>query len=233
MKTRRIGILGFDSVQGLDIVGPADVFTTANGIIGGKAAYEITLLNIKRGRIATDSGLCFFSDATLSRHGLLDTIVVPGGSALRVDAAVRGVLARWLRENAPRARRVASVCTGIYALAESGLLDGRSATTHWRYAQDVQERWKGVRINADAIFIKDGKFYTSAGVTAGIDLCLAFIEEDYGRDVALEVARQMVVYLRFRRAAAVLEAAVRADTRKEASATSPDGSAGTSTRSSP
>jgi transcriptional regulator GlxA family with amidase domain len=88
-----------------------------------------------------------------------------------------------LREHANRAHRVASVCTGIYALAESGLLDGRAATTHWRFASDVQERWKKIRVNADAIFVKDGKYYTSAGITAGIDLCLALVEEDFSNEL--------------------------------------------------
>lgn len=196
MKTRRIGILGYDGVQALDVAGPADTFTTANAIIGAKVpSYRVVLLSAKKGRIETESGLCFYSDTTLSRDGLLDTIIVPGGCTLRSDGKLRRIVARWLRDHTSRARRVASVCTGIYALAESGLLEGRSATTHWRYAQDVQELWKGIAVNADAIFIKDGKYYTSAGVTAGIDLCLAFIEEDFGRAVALEVARQMVVYL--------------------------------------
>lgn len=197
MRTRRIGILGYDGVQGLDVAGPADAFSTASAIIGGKtASYTVALLSVNRGRIETESGLCYYADTPLSRDGLLDTIVVPGGRTLRSDARLRNLVAKWLRDHASRARRVASVCTGIYALAESGLLEGRAATTHWQYASDVQEHWKGIRVNADAIFVKDGKFYTSAGVTAGIDLCLAFIEEDFGRDVALEVARQMVVYLK-------------------------------------
>ncbi len=197
MKTRRIGILGYDGVQALDVAGPADTFGTASALIGGKSAsYEVVLLNVKRGKIVTESGICFYSDTTLSRDGLLDTIIVPGGHALRLDTKVRTVVARWLRENASRARRVASVCTGIYAFAEAGLLEGRAATTHWRFAHDVQERWPGIKIHADAIFIKDGKYYTSAGVTAGIDLCLSFIEEDFGSEVALEAARLMVVYLK-------------------------------------
>lgn len=196
MRPRQIDIVGYDGVQATDVAGPADAFSIANGIAGGKPAYAIRLLGLKKGPVATESGLAFYSDATLSQYGLLDTIIVPGGHTLRDDDAARGTLARWLRLHTSRARRVASVCTGIYALAESGLLDGRAATTHWRFAGDVQRRWPSVKLNADAIFIKDGKYYTSAGITAGIDLCLAFIEEDLGKETALRVAREMVVYLK-------------------------------------
>ncbi len=197
MKTRRIGIIGYDGLQGLDVAGPADVFATANSRIGRKTApYEMVLLAARKGPIATESGLSLYTDTTLSQRGLLDTIIIPGGRALREQPKVRAAVAGWLREHANRARRVASVCTGIYALAESGLLDGRAAATHWRFASDVQEHWKKIRVNADAIFVKDGKYYTSAGVTAGIDLCLALVEEDFGNEIALEVARELVVYLK-------------------------------------
>ncbi len=197
MRVRRVGIVGYNGVQALDIAGPADVFTIANTLIAAKTPpYVVVLVGAKRGPIASESGIAFYAEATFSRSGLLDTIVVPGGCTLRLDTKARTEIVAWLRENAGRARRVASVCTGIYALADSGLLDGRTATTHWRYASDVQERWDRVKVNADSIFVKDGKYYTSAGVTAGIDLCLAFIEEDFGQEIALKVARELVVYLK-------------------------------------
>lgn len=184
-------------MQALDATGPADVFATANSRLNRKTApYEVVLLSARKGPIGTESGLSLYTDATMSRPGLLDTIIIPGGYALREQPNVRAAIADWLRKNATRARRVASVCTGIYALAESGLLDGRVATTHWRFASDVQERWKKIRVDADAIFLNDGKYYTSAGITAGIDLCLALVEEDFGNEVALDVAREMVVYLK-------------------------------------
>ncbi len=184
-------------MQALDVAGPADVFATANGRLNRKTApYEVILLGERKGPIATESGLSLHANAAMSRPGLLDTIIVPGGRALREQPKVRAAVATWLREHANRARRVASVCTGIYALAESGLLEGRAAATHWRFASDVQERWKTIRVNADAIFVKDGKYYTSAGITAGIDLCLALVEEDFGNELALEVARELVVYLK-------------------------------------
>ncbi|HET6275970.1 MAG TPA: GlxA family transcriptional regulator [Candidatus Cybelea sp.] len=197
MKVRRIGIVGYDGVQALDIAGPADSFSLANTVVARKTPpYEVVLLAATKGPLSTESGIAFYAQATLGRCGLLDTIILPGGGAVREHHELRGALARWLRANARRARRVASVCTGTYALADSGLLDGRRATTHWRYAHDLQEHRPRVNVDADAIFVKDGKYYTSAGITAGIDLCLAFIEEDLGRDVAMAVAREMVVYLR-------------------------------------
>jgi transcriptional regulator GlxA family with amidase domain len=197
MRVRRIGIIGYDGVQALDVAGPADAFSLVNVILDRRPRpYDIALLGVKKGPIATESGVSLYSDTTLSRNGLLDTVIVPGGRALRLQPDVRAPLARWLKNNACRARRIASVCTGIYVLAEAGLLDNRSATTHWRFAHDVQQRWKAVKLQPDAIFVKDGKFYTSAGITAGIDLCLALIEEDFGRTTALQIAREMVVYLK-------------------------------------
>ena len=197
MKTRRIGIIGYDGLQALDVAGPADVFTTANQLLHRKvAAYDVLLLAERKEPLATESGMALFPQATLARSGSLDTIVIPGGRSLRDRPKLRASLARWLREYGDRARRVASVCTGIYPLAESGLLDGRAATTHWRYAADVQARWKNIRVDADAIFTKDGKYYSSAGITAGIDLALALVEEDFGNELALEVARELVVYLK-------------------------------------
>jgi len=197
MKTRRIGIIGYDGVQALDVIGPADTFAAANSEAGGKVPpYEVVLVGVRKGRVRTESGLNLFADETLSEHCLYDTLVVPGGRGIRVDPKVREAVSRWLRAHAGKARRVASVCTGIYALADAGLLDGRFATTHWRYASDVGSTWKKVSVNADAIFVKDGKYYTSAGITAGIDLCLAFVEEDCGQEVALKVARELVVYLK-------------------------------------
>ncbi len=197
MKVRRIALLGYDGVQALDIAGPADVFSTANYILQHKTPpYEVLLLGTRKGALRTESGLSYHVSDTLPEAGLLDTIIVPGGSALRLEPKVRTAVANWLRERARLARRVVSVCTGIYGLAESGLLDGRTVTTHWRFARDVKERWKAIRVDADAIFVKDGKFYTSAGITAGIDLSLALVEEDHGSEVALDVARELVVYLK-------------------------------------
>jgi transcriptional regulator GlxA family with amidase domain len=125
----------------------------------------------------------------------IDTLIVPGGMGLRVPS-VNARLAKWIRERAPRIRRIASVCTGIYGLAATGLLEGRRVTTHWRFARDVAEKFPRLRMEPNALHIRDGSFYTSAGVTAGIDLALALVEEDYGPEVALRAARELVVYLK-------------------------------------
>ncbi len=197
MKTRHIAILAYDGLETLDVAGPADVFSSANDLLGrDPAPYEVVVLGIRRGPIAAESGVKYFADRTLDDGGLFDTIIVPGGKALRLDSKTRTTIAEFVKAQAQTARRVASVCTGIYALADTGLLDGRTVTTHWRYAGDVQRRWPKVRMNADALFLNDGKFYTSAGVTAGIDLALSFVEEDFGSELALAVARDIVVYLK-------------------------------------
>lgn len=197
MKVRRIAIIVYDAVETLDVAGPADVFATANDLLGRQPApYDVAVASPRRGRVAAESGICFCADAALADGGMFDTIIVPGGRGLRLNPKTRAPIKQFLLEQAQRARRIASVCTGIYALADTGLLDGRSVTTHWRYAADVQRRWPRLRVNSDAIFIKDGKFYTSAGVTAGIDLALSFVEEDFGSELALAVAREIVVYLK-------------------------------------
>lgn len=197
MKVRRIAILVYDDVETLDVAGPADVFAAANELLGRQPApYELIVAGPRRGRVAAESGVCFYADAAFADGGLFDTVLVPGGKGVRLNPKTRTAIKTFLLDHAQKARRVASVCTGIYALADTGLLDGRSVTTHWRYADDVRQRWPKLRVNADAIFINDGKFYTSAGVTAGIDLALAFVEEDFGSELALAVAREIVVYLK-------------------------------------
>jgi transcriptional regulator GlxA family with amidase domain len=197
MKVRRIAIVAYDGVQTLDVVGPADVFSGANSLLAREPApYEVAVLGVRHGPIAAESGVRFYADATLADGGLFDTVIVPGGRALRLESNTRAAVARFVSAQAKTARRVASVCTGIFALAETGLLDGRTVTTHWRFAHEVQQRWPNLRVNADAIFLQDGKFYTSAGVTAGIDLALSFVEEDFGSELALAVAREIVVYLK-------------------------------------
>ena len=137
----------------------------------------------------------FKPDRTLDDAPPLDTLIVPGGSGLRSDGA-GAALGSWIRHRASRIRRIASVCTGIYGLAPSGLLDGRRVTTHWRFAADVARRFPALRVEPNAIFIKDGSFHTSAGITAGIDLSLSLVGDDHGRLVALAVARELVVYLK-------------------------------------
>ncbi len=197
MKTRRIGIVVYEGVETLDVAGPADVFSSANDLVGRESKpYEVTVLGVRRGRATAESGVSFYADVALSDGALFDTIIVPGGRELRLNPKTRTAISQFLLRQTKSARRIASVCTGIYGLAETGLLDGRDVTTHWRFALDVQQCWPKLRVNADAIYIKDGKFYTSAGVTAGIDLALALVEEDLGTGVAMNVAREIIVYLK-------------------------------------
>jgi transcriptional regulator GlxA family with amidase domain len=134
-------------------------------------------------------------ECALARASTLDTLVIPGGAGLR-RPRTNQALTRWLRGNASGVRRIVSVCTGIYGLAPSGLLDGRRVTTHWQFARDVARRFPRLKVDPDAIFLRDGKFYTAAGVSSGIDLSLALVEEDLGPAVALSAARMLVVYMK-------------------------------------
>ena len=198
MKPLRIGIVGFDQVDALDLVGPAEAFASAqtqdaNGNV--VAAYEVMILGLTNARFVAESGIVLQPRTTLRAAPKLDTIIIPGGAGLRRAETNRAV-ARWIEEQAEKTRRVVSICTGIYALAATGLLDGRRVTTHWRFAADVARRFPNLRVEPNALFIQDDHFYTSAGVTAGIDLALALIEEDLGRKAALRVARDLVVFLK-------------------------------------
>ncbi len=194
----RIGFVGFDQITALDLVGPAEAFCSA--VVkqrDGKErnVYEIFLLGLTSRPFISESGITFHPRTTLRSAPKLDTIVIPGGRGLR-GAEVNRPVAQWLKARAAQTRRIVSVCTGIYGLAPTGLLDGKRVTTHWRFAADVAARFPKLKVDANALFLKAGRFYTSAGVTAGIDLALALIEEDFGRECALAVARELVVYLK-------------------------------------
>jgi transcriptional regulator GlxA family with amidase domain len=195
MNPIRIGLLGFDGVTPLDLVGPADVFATAMPEGASHAPYEIVTIGVTSKPFSSDSGIVFKPARALETAPALDTLVVPGGEGLRRPQTNARVSA-WILARAGRIRRIVSVCTGIYGLAPTGLLDGRRVTTHWKFAADVARRFPRLRVESDALFVKDGPFYTSAGVTSGIDLSLALVEEDLGPQAALAVARMLVVYLK-------------------------------------
>jgi transcriptional regulator GlxA family with amidase domain len=197
VKPRRIGFIGYDGVTALDLVGPSEAFGAAWIEDGGalRRAYEIVILSPNGRPFAAESGVVFRPQASLEAAPRLDTLIVPGGVGLR-EPRINARIGAWLERRAPRTRRVATVCTGIYGLAPTGLLDGRRVTTHWRFARDVAERFPALRMDPNALFLRDGRYYTSAGVTAGIDLALALVEEDHGAQVALQVARELVVYLK-------------------------------------
>jgi transcriptional regulator GlxA family with amidase domain len=191
---RRVGFVGFDGVNALDLVGPLEVFASALGE-DGVGAYETVVIGATDRAFVADSGVTFKPSETFATAPPLDTLVVPGGSGLRRPATNERVAA-WVRSRAGRTRRVASVCTGVYGLAATGLLDGRRVATHWRFADPLQRAFPRLRVDADALFVKDGRFYTSAGITAGLDLALALVEEDWGPARALAVARELVMYVK-------------------------------------
>lgn len=194
--TRRIGILGYDGIQALDLVGPAETFAAAPPRADGVPEYEIVIIGLGRTRrFTSETGLTLMADAGPDTRLRLDTLIVPGGCGMRT-APLAASAAAFIKNRADRMRRIASVCTGAYGLAQTGLLDGRRVTTHWRFAADLQRRFPKLKVDADAVFIKDGQFYTSAGISAGLDLSLALIEEDCGPRAALGVARELVVYLK-------------------------------------
>jgi transcriptional regulator GlxA family with amidase domain len=194
MAPLRVGFLGYEHLNALDVVGPAEAFASAVRE-DGQSCYAVCVIGLTRRPLVAESGIVFQPTHTIETVRKLDTLVVPGGAGIR-DPEINRKAARWVASRAEETRRVASVCTGIYGLAATGLLDNRRATTHWRFAADVARRFPRVRLEPNALFIKDGNFYSSAGVTAGIDLALALIEEDFGSKVALTAAREMVVYLK-------------------------------------
>jgi transcriptional regulator GlxA family with amidase domain len=200
MQARLVLIPMFDGVQSLDVTGPLEVFDGAAEYVSRSAptadrGYRVVTASPDGRLIQTSSGLGLMPTAGLRDvvPAEIDTVVVPGGPGARCQSPE---LTAWLRRYAPLIRRVTSVCTGAYLLAEAGLLGGRRVTTHWAYGADLARRFPDIIVDTEPIFIKDGAIATSAGVTAGIDLALALVEEDVGRDAALAVARGLVVYLR-------------------------------------
>lgn len=187
----------FPDVQVLDVTGPVEVFSLANRLARGRGpCYEVSVLAPEAGPIATSSGLPIVAGRSIRQaSGPVDTLIVAGGQGTRA-AVADARLVSWIRRTAPRARRVASVCSGAFLLGEAGLLDGRRATTHWAVCDALQRRYPKARVEHDPIFVRDGKVSTSAGVTAGMDLALELVEEDGGRDLALAVARWLVMFLR-------------------------------------
>lgn len=190
-----IGLLAFTDMQALDLVGPLDVFGMANSHAVGDVPYRLHVIGLDAGVVRAENGLAVTPGCTLDDAPPLDTLLIPGGIGSRVvNADVR--LLAWLRERATGTRRIVSVCTGIYILAATGLLDGRRVTTHWRFADDVARRYPRLDIQAERLFVSDGPFVTSGGLTAGMDLALSLVEADLGAPTALAVARDLVMYMK-------------------------------------
>ncbi|WP_250293221.1 GlxA family transcriptional regulator [Streptomyces atroolivaceus] len=191
MKQRSVLVVLFQGVQSLDVSGPAEVFAGASRFPG--VSYDLRTASLDGAPVRCSSGLTLVPDGTLADAPAPDLLLVPGGAGTRTpDPELIG----WLRAHAPRARQLVSVCTGALLLAEAGQLDGHRVTTHWSVCETLARMYPAVHVDPDPIFVRDGRLATSAGVTAGIDLALALVEEEHGREVALTVARHLVVFLR-------------------------------------
>lgn len=195
---RVIDVLTYPAVQLLDVTGPVQVFASANDLVaqvGGVRPYRLRVVAQGGNGVTASAGVALAAGPLTPHDEALDTLVVAGGEGAEA-AAENPVLVEWVRARAARARRVASVCTGAFLLAAAGMLDGRRAATHWMYCAKLAQRFPSVRVEPDPIFVRDGAIWTSAGVTAGIDLALALVEEDLGHSVALAVARYLVLFLK-------------------------------------
>ncbi|MBU3067173.1 DJ-1/PfpI family protein [Nocardia sp. NEAU-G5] len=188
---KRIGFLIFDGVKMLDFVGPAEVFVEANQTVDD---YEVTLLSHDGLPVRTSLGTRIEVNGAAADPGRFDTVVIPGSEAPPGRFVTAEVLAAACSLSA-RTRRFASICSGAFVVAELGLLDGRRATTHWKFARELGRRYPAIDMRPDSIFVRDGNLYSSAGVVAGVDLALALVEEDHGPDVARRVAQSLVVHM--------------------------------------
>lgn len=197
VRTRTIAAYLYPDCVALDVVGPVDAFNLANLEYGTEAdrPYELLCVGQAAGPVATLSGIVMTAIAGLDQIDVIDTLLVPG---LVSDRSVNelGEHCTQLREHAPRAKRLVSVCSGLHLCAEAGLFDGRAATTHWRDCKQIADQYPKIQVLPDKIFIKDGNRYSSGGLTAGIDLALHIIEEDLGRDTSLKVAKRLVVFFK-------------------------------------
>jgi transcriptional regulator GlxA family with amidase domain len=197
---RQVAILAYPGVQSLDVTGPLEVFAAAQTLLetSGRAerGYDVLVLSRDGAPLRTSSGLEIVPHGDFaSAPARLDTLIVAGGYGSREVSADEGAI-EWIKRTSERARRTASVCTGAFLLARAGLLDGRRATTHWAAAGELARLYPSVRVDPEPIFLRDGDVWTSAGVTAGMDLALALVEEDLDRDAALAIARHLVLFLR-------------------------------------
>src|ERR1700756_1256841 len=186
---RDVVISGPPPVQILDVTGPLEVFSNV-------PHYRVSVVAADgSGELETNRGVKIAG--AVSRDdvsGSIDTLVIAGGPGAETGKYTREYV-KWIADAASRSRRIASICTGAFMLAAAGLLEGKRAVTHWRFCDRLAKDFPGVKVESNPIFLRDGKTYTSAGITAGIDLSLALVEEDYGHDAALAVARQLVMFL--------------------------------------
>ncbi len=196
----RVSLVTFPDAQILDVAGPLEVFSRAARWLRDEGhtrtlPYRVEVLAKEAGPVAMSSGLELVAARSWRDAGDVDTLLISGG--IGCDAAARDrELVAWIREREPRVARLGSICTGATILAETGLLDGRRATTHWHWCDRLESDYPRVEVERDALFVRQGKIYTAAGVTAGMDLALAMVEDDWGRDAALATARELVMFLK-------------------------------------
>ena len=197
MHPRNVVIIAFDGVQPLDAVGPHEVFAGAGraaASLGRAGGYHLIVASAGGGAVRAESGLVLGTSPLPEGPGRIDTLVLAGGSGAEAAAGDEGLMT-WVRRTAPRCRRVATVCSGAFLGAAAGLLGGRRVTTHWARARQLADAYPDLEVDPDPIYIRDGKYWSSAGVTAGIDLSLALVQEDLGVEVAQTVARWLVMFL--------------------------------------
>jgi transcriptional regulator GlxA family with amidase domain len=193
----RVGLVGFDEVTALHLVGPADTFIAAaldDGYGGRVPCYEVHTLGVFSGRFRAEDGLMFEARATLRGAPVFDTIIVAGGRGIQCPE-VSDKVANWILKRVNVTRRIGAVCTGIYGIAPTGLLDGREVTTHWRFARDLGRRFPRLKIDHRKPLVRDGPYYTTTGLSAGVNLSLAMIQEDYGPHVARSVEHELALRL--------------------------------------
>jgi transcriptional regulator GlxA family with amidase domain len=191
---RKVVIVGFSGVQALDVVGPYDVFTGASLLTGG--GYDVVMASVAGQPVRTATGLAFVAARLPDPQDPIDTVVLPGGAGVE-GARSDAELVAWIKTVAAHARRIVTVCTGAFLAAEAGLLDGQRVTTHWAFAERLANEFPAIDVDADPIFVRSSDtVWTAAGVTAGIDLTLALVEDDHGTELAQTVARWLVLYLR-------------------------------------
>jgi transcriptional regulator GlxA family with amidase domain len=196
--TRKVLIVGFPGVQALDLVGPFEVFTSASLVLSAKAkeGYQPVVASVDAQPVTTETGLTFAAVALPDPNEPVDTLVLPGGRGARGGRRDPRLI-DWIVAAAPQARRVVTVCTGAFLAAQAGLLDGCRATTHWAFADELAREFPVIDVDPDPIFVRSSpSVWTAAGVSAGIDLALALVEEDHGTEVAQTVARWLVLHLR-------------------------------------
>jgi transcriptional regulator GlxA family with amidase domain len=201
MNPKTVGLIVAEEIAAPDLMGPAEVFSHAKIRGTGQpeafesSCYRVITIGINAWPCATESGIVVRPHVDLEQAPLLDTVFICSSSGFHSETLSRR-LQKWLKQRAPNTRRIAALGRGIYALAATGLLDGRQAVIHWRFAKDVASRFPKLRVNPNNLFVKDGPFYTCAGGASAVDFALALVEEDYGRHVALTLARELVVHVK-------------------------------------